>query len=161
ALYGPETIFEYFHSSPSITTYNHKNPPTNSEASVRAIDSTVGYGKSLTKIWKRFWIPPQNGLRNGHGYRQKDGQAGRPWRIWTLRSRRQSGPRDRYATRGRHRANSKYMSRMYEPSRFCKPLLRGSNPLPGSGIWRSARAKISRKVGQWRSGGPCSALPDC
>lgn len=49
ALYGPETpfmygplgksvcLFSYFHSSPSITTYNHKNPPSDSNASLRAI----------------------------------------------------------------------------------------------------------------------------
>ncbi len=49
ALYGPETpfmygplgssvcLFEFFHSSPSITSFNHKNPPSDSNASVAAI----------------------------------------------------------------------------------------------------------------------------
>src|SRR5262249_32311460 len=35
------------------------------------------------------------------------------------------------------------------------------NPSPNTGIWPSARGKISRKVGRWRPGGPCSALTDC
>lgn len=49
ALYGPETpfmygplgksvcLFDFFHSSPSITAYNHKNPPSDSNASLRSI----------------------------------------------------------------------------------------------------------------------------
>jgi ADP-heptose:LPS heptosyltransferase len=49
ALYGPETpfmygplgksvcLFEFFHSCPSITTYNHKNPPSDSNESLRSI----------------------------------------------------------------------------------------------------------------------------
>lgn len=49
ALYGPETpfmygplgksvcLFEFFHTSPSITTYNHKNPPSDSNESLRRI----------------------------------------------------------------------------------------------------------------------------
>jgi len=49
ALYGPETpfmygplgksvcLFEFFHASPSITAYNHKNPPSDSNASLRSI----------------------------------------------------------------------------------------------------------------------------
>ena len=49
AIYGPETpfmygplgkavcLYSYFHSSPSITTYNHKNPPSDDVASLRSI----------------------------------------------------------------------------------------------------------------------------
>jgi ADP-heptose:LPS heptosyltransferase len=49
ALYGPETpfmygplgksvcLFEFFHSSPSITTYNHKNPPCDCNDCLRSI----------------------------------------------------------------------------------------------------------------------------
>jgi ADP-heptose:LPS heptosyltransferase len=49
ALYGPETpfmygplgqsvcLFDFFHSSPSITAYNHKNPPSDSNESLRSI----------------------------------------------------------------------------------------------------------------------------
>ncbi len=49
ALYGPETpfmygplgksvcLFNFFHTSPSITTYNHKNPPSDSNESLRSI----------------------------------------------------------------------------------------------------------------------------
>ncbi len=49
ALFGPETpfmygplgksvcLFDFFHSSPSITSYNHKNPPSDSNASLRSI----------------------------------------------------------------------------------------------------------------------------
>jgi ADP-heptose:LPS heptosyltransferase len=49
ALYGPETpfmygplgkavcMYEFFHTTPSITTYNHKNPPSADNESLRAI----------------------------------------------------------------------------------------------------------------------------
>ena len=50
ALFGPETprmygplgnavcLYEFFHSSPSITAYNHKNPPSNETDSLRIIE---------------------------------------------------------------------------------------------------------------------------
>ncbi|MBI4093547.1 glycosyltransferase family 9 protein [Candidatus Kaiserbacteria bacterium] len=49
AIFGPETpflygplgkavcLFEFFHTSPSITAYNHKNPPIREDPSLRAI----------------------------------------------------------------------------------------------------------------------------
>lgn len=49
AIFGPETpflygplgkavcLFEFFHTSPSITAYNHKNPPVSVDPSLRAI----------------------------------------------------------------------------------------------------------------------------
>jgi len=49
AIYGPETpfmygplgkavcLYDFFHSSPSITSYNHKNPPSDDTASLKSI----------------------------------------------------------------------------------------------------------------------------
>jgi ADP-heptose:LPS heptosyltransferase len=48
-IFGPETpymygplgkavaLYDFFHSSPSITTYNHKNPPSDEKASLKSI----------------------------------------------------------------------------------------------------------------------------
>src|SRR3989344_4203330 len=61
AIFGPETpflygplgkavcLFEFFHTSPSITAYNHKNPPINDDASLRAIspDKVVAMAKTI------------------------------------------------------------------------------------------------------------------
>jgi len=61
AIFGPETpflygplgkavcLYEFFHTSPSITAYNHKNPPINDDPSLRAIspDTVVAMAKTI------------------------------------------------------------------------------------------------------------------
>jgi len=61
AIFGPETpflygplgkavcLYEFFHTSPSITAYNHKNPPINEDPSLRSIapDRVVAMAKTL------------------------------------------------------------------------------------------------------------------
>lgn len=61
AIFGPETpflygplgkavcLFSFFHTSPSITAYNHKNPPITEDPSLRAIsaDQVVAMAKTI------------------------------------------------------------------------------------------------------------------
>lgn len=61
AIFGPETpflygplgkavcLFEFFHTSPSITAYNHKNPPVSEDPSLRAIapERVVAMAKTI------------------------------------------------------------------------------------------------------------------